>query len=126
VNRYIDNQGDDQMYLIVLVIDNPYHCGSLLKAWEAAGVPGATILESRGLSRSLKGIRDDLPLLPNLNDVMHKEEHRHRTVFSVVRDREVVERVKKVSQDIIGPFDQEHTGFFFVVPVSEALGMRTS
>jgi len=114
------------MYLIVLVIDNPYHCGNLLQAWEAAGVPGATILDSRGLTRALKGFRDDLPLMPSMDDIMQKDEHRHRTVFSVVPDRETVERVKEVSQKIIGPFDQAHTGFFFVVPVSEALGFRGS
>jgi hypothetical protein len=112
------------MYLIVLVIDNPYHCGNLLRAWEHAGVPGATIIESRGLSRALKGFRDDLPLMPTIDDLMQKSEHRHRTIFSVVSDRETIERVKVVSQKIIGSFEDEHTGFFFVVPVSEALGLR--
>lgn len=112
------------MYLIVLVIDNPYLCGSLLHEWENAGVPGATILESRGLGRALSGIRDDLPLMPTMDDIMKKDEHQHRTVFSVVRDLETIERVKKVTQKITGPFEAENTGFFFVVPVMEALGLR--
>lgn len=114
------------MYLIVLVIDNPYHSGDLLRAWELAGVPGATILESRGMSRALKALRDDLPLLPNMDDLLLKDKHRNRTVFSVVRDLETIERVKTVSQSIIGKFEDEHTGFFFVVPVTEALGFRKS
>ena len=112
------------MFLIVLVIDNPYHCTNLLHEWEKAGVPGATILESRGLSRALSGLRDDLPLMPNIDDIMQKDEHQHRTVFSVVRNQETVERVKQVTQQVIGPFEQENTGFFFVVPVVEVYGMR--
>ena len=55
------------MYLIVLVINDPYHCKDLLRSWKEAGVPGATIIESLGLQRALKGIRDSLPLMPALD-----------------------------------------------------------
>ena len=112
------------MYLIVLVIDTPYHCTNILHEWEKAGVPGATILESRGLSRALSGLRDDLPLMPTMDDIMQKDEEPHRTIFSVVPDQETIERIKKVTQEIIGPFDSEETGFLFVVPVTEAYGLR--
>jgi nitrogen regulatory protein PII len=114
------------MFLIVLVINDPYFCNDLLEAWRVAGVPGATILESRGLGRVLKGARDDIPLMPSLDDLVSKEELRHRTVFSVVWDKETIERVKDVTQQVIGRFEDDNTGFFFVVDVLEVHGMRKS
>ncbi len=113
------------MYLLVLVINDPYFCTDLLEAWRLAGVPGATILESRGLGRALKGARDDIPLMPSLDDLVSKDELRHRTIFSVVWDQDTIERVKEVTQQIIGRFEDDNTGFFFVVDVLEAHGMRT-
>lgn len=112
------------MYLMVLVINDPYYCTDLLNAWRMAGVPGATILESRGLGRAIKAVRDDLPLMPSLDDLVSKDELRHRTIFSVVWDTDTIERVKEVTQEVIGRFEDDNTGFFFVVDVMEAHGLR--
>ena len=68
------------------------------------------------------GMRDDLPLLPSLSDLEEKDEVRHRTIFSVVRDMETVERVKRITEKVLGPLEQENTGFLFVVPVTAAYG----
>jgi len=111
------------MFLIVLVVNDPYHCKDLLKSWKEAGVPGATIIESVGLQRALKGvIRDNLPLMPTLEDIEIGEESRNRTIFSVVRDRDTVHRVKAATEGCLGPLEKEDTGFMFVVPVSEIYG----
>ena len=110
------------MFLIVLVVNDPYHCKNLLKSWKEAGVPGATIIESIGLQRALKGIRDNLPLMPTLEDIETGEESRNRTIFSVVRDQDTVNRVKVATEGCLGPLEKEDTGFMFVVPVSEIYG----
>ncbi|NIV12836.1 MAG: hypothetical protein GWN62_16615 [Aliifodinibius sp.] len=111
------------MFLIVLVVNDPYHCKDLLKSWKEAGVPGATIIESLGLQRALKGvIRDDLPLMPALEDIEKSEETRNRTIFSVVPDQDTVNRVKGATEAILGSLNNEDTGFLFVVPVNEAFG----
>jgi hypothetical protein len=112
------------MFLIVLVVNDPHHCKELLNAWKEAGVPGATIIETLGLQRALKGvIRDNLPLLPSLEDIESGEESRNRTLFSVVLDQETVERVRKGTEAVLGCLECEDTGFMFVVPVSEAFGL---
>ena len=112
------------MFLIVLVMNDPYHCKELLSAWKAAGVPGATIIETMGLQRALKGVvRDNLPLLPSLADIESVEETRNRTIFSVVPDQEIVERVRKATEALLGSLEAEGTGFMFVVPVSDVFGL---
>ena len=53
-------------YLVVFVLDDPDRCRDILDAWEAAGAPGVTILDSSGLGRVRRaGIRDDIPLMPS-------------------------------------------------------------
>ena len=111
------------MFLIVLVVNDPYRCKDLLSNWKEAGVPGATIIESLGLQKALKGaFRDNLPLMPTIEDVEAAEESRNRTIFSVVPDQETVNRIKAATEACLGPLEQEDTGFLFVVPVSEIYG----
>lgn len=113
------------LYLVVSVIDNPDDCSSVLEAWERVGVSGATILESTGLARIKRaGMRDDISIMPSLRDLLHAKEERHRTIFTVVDSQETIDSLVDVTQSVIGNFDQENTGFLFVVPVAQVYGLR--
>jgi len=111
-------------HLVVLVLDNLEQCSAILEAWEEAGVPGATILESTGLRRLRGVLRDDLPLLPSLRDLLASQELRHRTLFTVVEDEATVQRIIAATERIIGDFTRDNTGLLFVVPVSRVLGLE--
>lgn len=110
-------------YLVVLVVDDIEQCPAILDAWEEAGVLGVTLLASTGLGRIRKaGLRDDMPLLPRLSDLFEKEEVQHRTLFSVVESQELVDKMAAVVKQIVGDLDDPHTGFMFVMPVSQVIG----
>jgi nitrogen regulatory protein PII len=112
-------------YLVVLVLDDPDRCGDVLDAWEAAGAPGVTILDSSGLGRVRRaGIRDDVPLIPSLSNLFRHQEDHHRTLFSVVKDQSQVEAIAQATQAIIGELDRGHTGLLFVVPISQVYGLH--
>jgi nitrogen regulatory protein PII len=112
-------------YLVVLVLDDPDRCQDILDAWEAAGAPGVTILDSSGLGRVRRaGIRDDVPLMPSLSDLLRRQEDHHRTLFSVVKDQSQVEAIAQATQAIIGELDRGHTGLLFAVPVSQVYGLH--
>jgi nitrogen regulatory protein PII len=112
-------------YLVVFVLDDPERCRDILDAWEAAGAPGVTILDSSGLGRVRQaGIRDDLPLMPSLSDLFRRQEARHRTLFSVVKDQSQVDALAEATQAVIGEMDRAHTGLLFVVPVSQVFGLH--
>jgi hypothetical protein len=97
----------------------------VLQVWEKAGAPGVTILESTGLGRLRgKDMRDDLPLVPSLLDLLGAGERRHRTLFAVIDDDEIVERVIKETERIVGDFSEPHSGLLFVVPVSRVIGLK--
>jgi nitrogen regulatory protein PII len=112
-------------HLIVLVLDDPDQCRDVLDAWEAAGAPGVTILDSTGLGRVRRaGIRDDVPLVPSLSALFRREGSRHCTLFSVVKDEAHVEAIVQGTRAIVGELDRPDTGFMFVVPVSQVYGLR--
>lgn len=112
-------------HMILLVVDDPNQCPSILDAWEAAGVAGITILESTGLGRVRDyGIRDDLPLMPSIADLFKGREHRHRTMFTVVESEGMVEKIIDVTEAIMGDLKQPHNGILFVLPVSRAIGIE--
>ena len=110
--------------IVVLIVDDPDDCPSILDAWEAAGVSGVTILESSGLGRIRRaGLRDDLPLMPSLRDLLGTREIHHRTLLSVVEEQSSVDEMVAIAKKVIGDLDKPHTGFLFVVPVLQVYGL---
>jgi hypothetical protein len=110
-------------YVLVFVLDNVDDSSRVLSAWDAAGAPGITILDSLGVGRVRSALRDDIPLLPSLDDLFQRDELRHRTLFTVVDDEAILERLIEATKKIVGDFDQPHSGFLFVLPVLRALGL---
>ena len=108
-------------HLLVFVLDNLEQCSDILAAWEEAGAPGITILESTGLGRLRQAIPDDLPLLPSLHDLLVSQELHHRTLFSVIEDEATLERVIAATEHLVDGQDCYHTGILFVVPVTRVL-----
>ena len=111
-------------YLVVLVLDDPDQSDALLDAWEQAGARGVTILESSGIGRVRRAsLRDDMPLLPSLRDILRGGEEHHRTFLSVVESEEQVEVLANAAQQVVGDFSQPHTGLLFAVPISHVHGL---
>ncbi|NJD59339.1 MAG: hypothetical protein C3F13_08440 [Anaerolineales bacterium] len=111
-------------YLVVLIVDDIDDCPKILSAWEELGVLGITILESTGLGRIRRaGLSEDLPLMPSIHDLYQFGEIHHRTLLSVVDSQELVDKMVTTAQEVIGDLDDPHTGFLFVVPVSQSYGL---
>jgi nitrogen regulatory protein PII len=112
-------------YMVLLIVDDLNICPTVLDAWEATKVPGITILESTGMGRLRKGgIRDDIPMMPSINELFRSREYRHRTIFSVVEGEEMVDRLVEISQEILGDLNDPNTGMLFVLPVSRVIGLH--
>lgn len=112
-------------YMVLLVLDKIERAPDILRAWEATGVGGITILESTGLGRARRsGIPDDLPLMPSLIDFLKGQEERHRTLFTVVEGEAWVDRLIETTESIIGDMEQPDNGVLFVLPVARVAGLR--
>ncbi len=118
-------------HMVMLIMTNPDHCMDMLEAWDRAGAPGITLIETTGLNtlRKSAGVRDDLPLMPSLADIFRANEEHHRTMFSVVDDEAQVDRLLKATEVVFAGLDaenRENSGVLFVLPVSDSRKFITS
>ena len=114
------------MFMIMLILNNTDQCQEVMNAWDAAGAPGVTVLASSGLGRlrAHEGLKDDMPLMPSLDDFFQKDENMHRTIISVVQERATVDRIIQATQDLLGDLNQPNTGILVIIPVIEAYGLN--
>lgn len=114
------------MYFVLFILHNTDLLDDLINAWQNEGVRGATILFSTGLGRlqQKRGVRDDLPLMPSLDDFYEMPEMFSRTIFTLVQDQSIVDRLLKVTQQIVGDLNDFDTGIFLVLPVLQAYGFE--
>jgi len=114
------------MHFILLVLNNPKLLDEIINAWEAVGVSGITIIPSTGMARMReKGAwRDDLPLIPSLEDFHDYVESLNRTLFTVVPSVEMVDKVIAATQEITGDLNDPHTGILVSWPVDRTFGLQ--
>ncbi len=113
------------MYLILFVLDDPDKLQDLLDAWEKAGAGGATVLVSTGPQRIRTiGFRDDIPLMPGLDDFYKRIEEYHRTLFTVVKDDQTLEKIIAATQRVVGDLNSPNTGILVVMPASQVYGLE--
>ncbi len=111
--------------MVILILENVDRLEDVLTAWWEAGAPGITILESSGAARYLakQGVRDDLPIFPSLSTLLGHQEIHHRTLFAVVPDGFAIDKLFDLTEAVLGPLEQPHTGIMFAVPVLQARGL---
>jgi nitrogen regulatory protein PII len=98
----------------------------VLESWDAAGVSGVTIFPSTGLRRlqTLDVLREDIPLIPSLEDLIQQEERLNRTLFTIVEGDEMVDKLVNATQSVIGDLNNPNTGILTVLPVIKAYGLN--
>ena len=111
------------MYLILFVLNDPDKLDNIVEAWEQAGVSGVTVLTSTGLERMRAGIRDDLPLMPGLDDFYKRGEEFHRTIFTVVKNDKLVKKVVAATESIVGDMNEPNSGVLIVLPTAQVYGL---
>lgn len=112
------------MLQIVFVLDNPSLLNDVLEAWTSAGVRGITILESTGVHRVRgRASAQDAPLMLGFSRLLRTDQVGHNTLFAVVEDMEVAERVKEATEAAVGDLSGPNTGILFALPVAAAWGL---
>jgi hypothetical protein len=112
-------------YLILFVLHDSTCLDEILAAWEDAGVKGITILPSTGLARLRQKsvLRDDLPLIPSYEDLVEHVENSNYTLFTIVKEEEMIDEVLSATQKITGDLNLPSTGILVVLPVLRAYGL---
>ena len=113
------------MHMIVFVLHDTGKLTDVLEAWENAGVKGITILPSTGVGRLRAAdiLREDLPLMPSLEDLVEAPEKFNRTLITMLKCDDMIEKVVAATESIVGKLDEPNTGILVVVPLSHAYGL---
>lgn len=113
------------MYMILFVLQDISKLEEILLAWEKVGVKGITIMRSLGMAHAKRhGLREDIPIFPSLDDFISRDEDFNRTLFTVVDDDAMIDRIIAVTETVTGDLDDPNTGLLIVLPVVRARGMN--
>lgn len=112
--------------LVILITSQVGEGHAVGEAWQAAGAPGVTFIESYGLRRMQEASRsmEVLPGMMSLLDILRQNEETSLIVLSVVDDDTIVERLVRATGAVLGDLHLPHTGVMFVLDVERAIGVR--
>jgi nitrogen regulatory protein PII len=110
------------MELLVCVINEPGKVDEILQAFLDIGVTGATILDSQGMGTTLV---EDVPIFAGFRNFLAGVGKQNKTILSVVKDHETVERAVASLEKICGSFETPSTGIVFTLPVTFVKGLRS-
>lgn len=116
------------MYFVLFVLNDPQKCDELLFSWEEAGVKGVTILPSTGLGRVRQrlALQEDFPIFPSLSEITEHSESLSRTLFTIVENEEVADKLLVQTEKITGSLTKPNTGIFIVMPITKVFGLKSN
>ncbi len=112
------------MQLVVIVLNKIEVLDKMLKEFGNANIPGATILDSKGMAMELGEI-DELRFLGSLRMMLNPAHHESRTIFLVV-DEEKIPTISEILNNVTGGLEKPDTGVMFSLPVNYTEGFQTS
>lgn len=108
------------MKLLVFVLNKEEYMEDVLEAYVEAGVAGATILDSEGMGRFLAY---EVPIFADFKEFMKGNKPYNKTILSVIRNEAVVEKLKRLVDEVVGGLDNPGTGIMFTIPVDWSTGL---
>ena len=109
------------MYMLFLVLDDPARLNEVLAAWEQAGAPGITILESTGLHRVLTR-QEASPAFAGFGALFGRGQANHHTLFTIIPDLPLAQTIITTTEAILGSLNEPNTGIAFALPVAQTWG----
>ncbi|MBQ1947362.1 MAG: hypothetical protein II359_01980 [Clostridia bacterium] len=109
------------MQLLVIVLNRIEYLDKLLTRFGDEKIPGATILDSKGMAMEL-GEHDELRFLGSLRSMLDPAHHESKTIFMVIQE-ERIPLVSKIVREVTGGLDKPDTGIMFSVPVNYMEGL---
>jgi len=107
-------------HLMVLVLNKEEFLDDILAAFMEIGISGATIIDSVGMGHILAY---DVPIFAGLRQMIHGQRPYNKTIFTVVRDEEMIKEAVRMVEKICSSLNEPGTGLIFTVPVDMVRGM---
>ena len=109
------------MKLLVIVLNKIECLEKLLTSFGKHHIPGATIIDSRGMAQELEQL-DDLDFILSLRKLVNPAHRENRTIIMAVSE-EQVSQVSRIVNEVTGGLDKPDTGILFTVPIDYIEGV---
>lgn len=109
------------MQLLIIVLNKIECLDKLLKRFGDEHIPGATILDSKGMAMELGEI-DELRFLGSLRKMLNPEHHESKTIFMVIDEKRIPE-VSAIVNEVTGGLSSPDTGIMFSLAVNYTEGL---
>ena len=111
------------MKLMVIILNKLDSLEYLLEGLSAAGIGGATIIESSGMAMTLSKL-DSTFVSASIRSLFSSDGNEdNRTIISVIRNDQL-EIARKVIYSTVGDLSMPNTGILFTLPIDFAEGIR--
>lgn len=110
------------MKLLVIILNKTDALEYLLEGLSAAGIVGATIIQSSGLAMTLSKMNSSF-ISSSIRSMFTGDEEDNRTIISVIRNNQL-DVARKVVYSTVGDLSQPNTGILFTVPLDFVEGTR--
>ena len=109
------------MKLMVIILNKTESLEYLLEGLSAAGIGGATIIESSGLAMTLSKLGSSF--ISSSLRALFSENEDNKTILSVIKNDQL-DLARRVIYNTVGDLSMPNTGVLFTVPIDFAEGIK--
>lgn len=107
------------MQVLFVVLNKTKYLDEILAEFIKIGVKGATILDSQGMAGAIRDVDSGLPSFGFLHSFMEDAKPYSKTIFTVVKNEEMVDKAVSVVKTVLGEKAKTGAGFMFSVPIGK-------
>lgn len=112
------------MNVLFIVLNKTEYLDEILDAFVDIGISGATIIDSQGMGSAMTDVaNNDEPFYGVLKSMLNDSKPFNKTIFTVVKDEELLEKAVNTVKDIIGDIYKPGVGIMFTIPLGKTYGM---
>ena len=108
------------MHLLICVVNNTASVNEIVGGFVQIGVTGSTVIDSHGTAEIAAA---QVPVFAGFRHLVQSNRRPNRTIFSVIKDDETLDRAMAVIERVVGDLDESATGIMFAIPVTTVKGL---
>ena len=118
----IITEGEILMMKLVTIILNKTEClDDLLETFKDNNLPGATIIDSKGMIQELSD-SNDVRIVGSLRGLFTPEHNENKTIIMVAREEDI-KVISRIVNEATGGLSKPDTGIMFTLPIDYLEGM---